>query len=117
MQELLDSDTDIIIDDEEQLANDNGFPNNLILIEVTPGKYAANNGTTPGPDPMNVDGIACFETRESARIYMDSERGISGEMVDKTFAEAREIALSKAPKINGLLFMVGARIAAIHYTG
>lgn len=116
MPETIDR-TDITTEVDETLAADNGFPNNLILIEVEPGKYAANNGTTPGPDPMTVDGIACFETRESARIYMDSEKGISGEMVDKTFAEAREIALSKAPKINGLLFMVGAHIAAIHYTG
>jgi hypothetical protein len=116
MAEVLDR-PGIITDETPDLDDLHGFPESVCLIEVQPGKYAANNGTTPPPDPMVIDGIACFHNEASANAYMKSEKGISGNVVPKTFQEAREIALSKAPKIKGLFLMVGDHIAAIHYTG
>ena len=101
-----------IILEEELLGGFGGFPERLYLISPAEGKYAANNVTLP--DEQNVDGLACFPSPDDATTYMGLLAGLNGEIVGKSFEEAREIALSK-PKLSCLLLFVGGRIVEIHF--
>ena len=87
------------------------FPKELILIFLGGSKYAANNGTTP--EGVDVNGLATFMNSEEALIYQE-KCGLTGDLVRKTFAEARDIALSKT-NIQALFLMIGTSIADIHY--
>lgn len=97
---------------EEELGGFGGFPDRLYLCSVGPGLYAANNATAP--DGTMLDGLASFPTLDDGTTYMSMPLGMSGELVAKSFDEAREIAKSK-PKINSLLLFVAGRIVEIHF--
>lgn len=97
---------------EEELGGFGGFPDKLYLISVGDGKYAANNATAP--DGTVLDGLACFPSPDDATTYMSLLAGLNGDIVSKTFEEAREIAQSK-PKLNCLLLFVGGHIVEIHF--
>jgi hypothetical protein len=97
---------------EEELGGFGGFPDKVYLISVGGGKYAANNATAP--DGTVLDGLACFPSPDDATTYMGLLAGLSGEIVSKTFEEAREIAKGK-PKLNCLLLFLGGHIVEIHY--
>jgi hypothetical protein len=97
---------------EEELGGFGGFPDRLYLISVGEGKYAANNATLPDGDVL--DGLACFPSPDDATTYMSLLAGLSGEIVSKSFEEAREIAQSK-PRLNCLLLFVAGRIVEVHY--
>jgi hypothetical protein len=101
-----------IVLEEELLGGFGGFPDRLYLISVGDGKYAANNATMS--DGGVVDGLACFPDPDEATTYMGLLAGLSGEIVSKSFEEAREIAISK-PKLNCLLLFSGGRIVEIHF--
>jgi hypothetical protein len=97
---------------EFDLESFGGFPAKLFLISVGEGKYAANNATAP--DGSVLDGLACFPTPDDAMVYTGLLAGLNGEIVSKTFEEAREIAKSK-PQLNCLLLFVDGKIVEIHY--
>lgn len=98
--------------EEIELGGYGSFPDKLFLISPAEGKYAANNVTLP--DGQNVDGLACFPSPDDATTYMGLLAGLNGEIVSKSFEEAREIALSK-PKLSCLLLFVDGRIVEVHY--
>ena len=91
-----------------------GFSGVLLLIKTGEDRYACNNVTTPGPDPMNVDGIAVHPNEESANAYMASLGGLSGEIEKKKLEEIREIVKSK-PKLKAILFFSGSQVVEVHY--
>lgn len=97
---------------EEELGGFGGFPDRLHLISMGDGKYAANNATAP--DGSTLDGLACFPSPDDATTYMGLLAGLSGEIVSKSFEEAREIAKGK-PRLNCLLLFAGGHIVEIHY--
>ncbi len=97
---------------EEELGGFGGFPDRLFLISAGGDKYAANNATAP--DGMALDGLACFPTPDDATTYMGLLAGLSGDIVGKSFEEAREIAQSK-PRLNCLLLFVAGKIVEIHF--
>ncbi|HWA84313.1 MAG TPA: hypothetical protein VG820_12795 [Fimbriimonadaceae bacterium] len=97
---------------EEELGGFGGFPDKLFLISVGDGKYAANNATAP--DGTMLDGLACFPSPDDATTYMGLLAGLSGDIVGKTFEEAREIAKSK-PRLNCLLLFLAGHIVEIHF--
>ncbi|HVT11345.1 MAG TPA: hypothetical protein VHE55_03690 [Fimbriimonadaceae bacterium] len=97
---------------EEELGGFGGFPDKLFLIAVGDGKYAANNATAP--DGTELDGLACFPSPDDATTYMGLLAGLSGDIVGKTFEEAREIAKSK-PRLNCLLLFLAGHIVEIHF--
>lgn len=98
--------------DEEMLGGFGGFPDNLHLILVGDGKYAANNATLT--DGQTINGLACFPSPDDATTYMGLLAGLSGEIVKKTFEEAREIAISK-PVLHALFLFVGGAIREVHW--
>lgn len=79
--------------DEELLGGYGGFPEQLFLISAGDDKYAANNVTLP--DGQSINGLATFPSRDDASVYQGMLAGLSGEIVEKTFEEARQIAISK----------------------
>lgn len=90
LQELLERTDDSDIFDGYE------FPENLILIRVGEDAYACINTT---PDPIadatfNVNAIVAFLDEEEATIYKAKWK-MSGTNVNKTFQEARKIAISK----------------------
>lgn len=97
---------------EEELGGFGGFPDSLHLISVGGDKYAANNATAP--DGTQLDGLACFPSPDDATTYMGLLAGLNGEIVKKSFEEAREIAKSK-PRLNCLLLFVAGHIIEIHF--
>jgi len=98
--------------EEFELESYGGFPNQLYLIQVGDGKYAANNATLP--DGQNVNGLATFPDPDEATTYMGLLAGLSGEIVAKSFEEAREIAKSK-PALSCVLLFVAGKIVEVHY--
>ena len=114
---------DMVIDRDPTTLDDNsldsamGFEGTMCVIAVgdkDDGKYACNNATTPPPDPMEANGLAVFHNKESAEMYMGSLNGLSGEVVEKTLEECRQIAMGK-PRLNALFFMIGPIIVKIHF--
>lgn len=89
-----------------------GFPDKVYLINVGGDRYAANNVTLP--DGQNTNGLACFPTPDDATTYMGLLAGLGGEIVGKSFEEAREIAKSK-PVLSCLLLFVAGQIVEVHY--
>jgi len=106
-------DSGIDTKDQELLAIQNNFPEDLILISLGNNRYAAVNSTTPGSDPMVANLIAVFANKEQAEIW-EKIWNLSGEHVDKKFSEAREIACSK-PNIWGLGLQVNGQTHDIHW--
>lgn len=111
MPEILDNPSGITLI-EGELGGFGGFPDKLFLISVGGDKYAANNATAPDGTPL--DGLACFPSPDDATTYMGLLAGLSGDIVGKTFEEAREIAKGK-PKLNCLLLFVAGHIVEIHF--
>jgi hypothetical protein len=97
---------------EEELGGFGGFPEQLHLISVGDDKYACNNVTISEGEQTN--GLACFPSVLEADIYMGLLGGLSGEVVSKSFEEAREIAKSK-PVLSCLLLFVDGHVVEIHY--
>jgi hypothetical protein len=89
-----------------------GFPDKLYLISVGGGKYAANNASLP--DGQNLEGLATFPDADEATTYMGLLAGLSGDIVSKTFQEAREIAQSK-PRLSCIFLFVAGKIVDVHY--
>jgi hypothetical protein len=98
--------------DESLLGGFGGFPDRVYLISVGENKFAANNVTLP--DGQNVNGLACFPSGDDATTYMGLLAGLSGEIVSRSFEEAREIAISK-PVLSCLLLFDGGRITDVHW--
>lgn len=98
--------------DESMLEGFGGFPTTLYLINVAGDKYAANNATLP--DGQSIDGLATFPDPDEATTYMGMLSGLSGDIVKKSFEEARNIAISK-PRISCLFLFVGGRIVDLHW--
>lgn len=88
------------------------FPNALFLISAGDGKYAANNATLP--DGQVISGLASFPNADEATTYMGLLAGLNGEIVSKSFQEAREIAKSK-PVLSAVFLFVSGKIVDIHY--
>jgi len=97
---------------EEELGGFGGFPDRVYLVSVGGDRYACNNATAPDGTPL--DGLACFPSPDDATTYMGLLAGLSGQIVSKTFEEAREIAKSK-PRLNCLLLFLGGHIVEIHF--
>jgi len=98
--------------EEDLLGSVGSFPERVYLLFAGEGKYACNNATTP--DGMIVNGLACFPDPDEATTYMALAAGLNGEIVSKTFEEAREIAKSKEVLDCLFLFAAGA-IVEIHF--
>ena len=97
---------------EELLEGYDSFPDKVFLISVGNGKYACNNATLT--DGQQINGLACFPSLDDGDTYMGLLSGLSGELVAKTFEEAREIAISK-PDLSALFLFQGGRIVDVHY--
>ena len=98
--------------DQLDLEGYGGFPNALYLISVGSGKYAANNATLP--DGQNLNGLAAFPDADEATTYMSLLAGLNGDIVSKSFEEAREIAKSK-PVLSCIFLFVAGKIVDVHY--
>jgi hypothetical protein len=97
---------------EEQLGGFGGFPDKVFVIACGNNTFAANNVTLP--DGQSTNGLATFPSADDATTYMGLLAGLSGDIVSKTFEEAREIAKSK-PTLTCLLLFVDGRIVEIHF--
>lgn len=97
---------------EEMMGGYGGFPENVFLISPGDDKYAANNVTLP--DGEKVNGLAAFPSPDDATSYMAMLAGLSGEIVGKSFEEARQIAISK-PVLSCLLLFHDNHIVDICY--
>lgn len=109
--QTIDRPSDLILD-ELMMGGFGGFPDKVHLISVGGGKYAANNATLP--DGQQVNGLACFPSADDATTYMGLLAGLSGDIVAKTFEEAREIAISK-PVLSCLFLFEGGKIKDVHW--
>ncbi len=111
MSQILDRPGGIVLE-ELELGGFGGFPDRVFMISVGDGKFAANNATAS--DGQVLDGLACFPSPDDATTYMGMATGLNGEIVGKTFEEAREIAQSK-PRISCLFLFVNGKIVEIHF--
>ena len=102
-----------IVLEEELLGGFGGFPDKVYLISVGGDKYACNNATLPGEDGA-INGLACFPDPDEATTYMGLLAGLNGEIVSKTFEEAREIAMGM-PILHALFLFSGGRIVEVHW--
>lgn len=97
---------------EELLGGYGGFPDQLYLISVGDNKFAANNITLP--DEGKANGLATFPSPDDATSYMGMLAGLSGEIVSRSFEEARQIAISK-PVLDCVLLFHDNHIVDICY--
>jgi len=111
MPETIDSPIGTILE-ESMLGGFGGFPDKLFLIGVGGDKYAANNASLP--DGQSVDGLATFPDADEATTYMGLLAGLSGEIVSKTFEEAREITISK-PRLACMFLFAAGKIVDVHW--
>lgn len=98
--------------EEAMLGGYGGFPETLFLIEVAEGKFAANNVSLP--DGQVINGLASFPSADDAVAYMGLLAGLNGDIVKRSFEEARQIAISK-PILHALLLFVDGKIVDIVY--
>ncbi|MEQ1821145.1 MAG: hypothetical protein ABL949_01415 [Fimbriimonadaceae bacterium] len=98
--------------DESMLEGYGGFPDSLFLIEVGSEKFAANNVTLP--DGQVINGLATFPSPDDATTYMGMLAGLSGDIVGRSFEDARQIAISK-PVLSCVLLFAEGRIIDICY--
>jgi len=98
--------------EQDMMGSFGNFPEEIYLISMGDGKYAANNATMP--DGEKINGLACFPTPGDAKTYMDMLSGLSGTLQATSFPEAREIAKSK-PILECLFLFMDGRIVEIHY--
>lgn len=112
MADLIDKSPLGIVLDDDLLQGYDSFPGRVFLICVAGDKYACNNATLS--DGQKINGLACFPSGDDATTYMGLLSGLSGEIVGKSFEEAREIAIGK-PILSALFLFVEGRIADVHY--
>jgi hypothetical protein len=112
MSQILDNPPLGLTLDEELLGGFGGFPDRLFLISVGGDKYACNNATLS--DGQKINGLASFPSADDATTYMGLLQGLSGDLVGKSFEEAREIAISK-PVLMALFLFVAGKIVEVHY--
>jgi len=102
--------------DNQQLA-DSSWPDTVIMVQMDEvrSQYLATNCTTPPPDPMTVSMLMVFDNMEQAAIGQEFF-GAKGTCVQKTLEEARELAKSKKPVIQGLVLVVDAHFVRLLFT-
>jgi hypothetical protein len=105
--------SDLDIETNDVLGGDESFPDAVVMISLGGGRFAAVNATTPEPDPMTVGLLATFASEQEAEAW-GANYDLTGDLVTKTFEEAREIAVSK-PSVHGLGLQQGERTVAIHW--
>lgn len=103
---------DAITLDESMLGGYGGFPDQIYLISVGDGKYAANNVSLS--DGQSINGLAAFPSLDDVVVYNGLLAGLGGDPVKKSFEEARKIAISK-PTLSCLLLFVDGVIVDVHY--
>lgn len=84
--------------DKDFLSHFGAFPENVWLIHVVDDKYACNSVTTPGPDPMAVNGLAVFLNKAETDVYLSTFGSIPGttpKAVQSTYEAARKMAKDK----------------------
>jgi len=111
MPETIESPLGTVLE-ESMLGGFGGFPDKLYLIGVGGERYAANNATLP--DGQAVDGLATFPDPDEATTYMGLLAGLNGEIVSKTFEEARKITISK-PRLMCMFLFAGGKIVDVHW--
>ena len=112
MSDILDRPPLGIVLDDELLEGYDSFPGRVYLIAVGEDKFACNNATLS--DGQKINGLACFPSGDDATTYMGLLSGLSGNIVGKSFEEAREIALGK-PLLSALFLFSGGHIVDVHY--
>jgi hypothetical protein len=112
MADLIDRPPAGIVLDEDLLKGYDSFPGRVFLISVGGDKYACNNATLP--DGQKINGLACFPSGDDATTYMGLLSGLSGDIIGKSFEEAREIAISK-PVLSALFLFQAGKIVDVHY--
>lgn len=71
------------------------FPESLFMVRLgETDKYGALGVTTTGPEKLNAQLLATFRKEDHAKSFID-KYGVGDTAVEKTFDEAREIAVSK----------------------
>lgn len=114
----------IVIDPLEKLLGDidttndfseMGYPEEVVLIELGEDLYACVNVT---PDPVRepdwtINALAAFIDMEEAAIF-EMQNGLKGRRVSKTFAQAREIAVSK-PVLQAVAVQRNGTTFQLHY--
>lgn len=99
------------VEDGELAYTGNGIPDNVVLIALGGGRYAANGARTIDKfDPTNekdVKVIVCFKNEEQAKIW-ENIWNLSGTYEPMALDKAREICVSK-PYIHGLSYVVDGR--------
>lgn len=113
MRRLDDGPTTVVLE-EELLGGVGAFGDRVFLIHVGENRFAANNVTLP--DGQMINGLATFPSADDAVSYMglDMARGIAGDIVQRSFEEARQIAISK-PKLHAVLLFADNRVIDIHF--
>lgn len=97
--------------DEVLGENFSGFPNDLYLLSMGDGKYAANNVTM---GDVTHNGLATFPSLDDVTVYTGLLAGLNGDPVRKTFEEARQIAISK-PVLDCVFLFVDGHVADVHF--
>ena len=98
--------------DESMLEGYGNFPTTVYLIGMGGDRYAANNATLS--DGQSIDGLATFPDPDEATTYMSLLAGLSGEIVKKSYEEARNIAISK-PRLMCMFLFIGGKIADVQW--
>lgn len=98
----------------ETLGSDIGWPSSISMIYLGNSKYAAVNvGNVNGQDGVEGNFLACFESQEDVTAF-EAKYHFGGQVVQKSFSDAREIAVSK-PNIHGLSLQRDAMSAQLHW--
>lgn len=98
----------------ETLGSDIGWPSSISMIYLGNSKYAAVNVGHVG-DEQGIEGnfLACFESQDDVDAF-ERKYSFGGQVVQKTFSDAREIAVSK-PNIHGLSLQRDAKSVDLHW--
>lgn len=93
------------------------IPEIVFLIRLGRGRYVAQNATMP--DLGELNGLTCFLTKQDAEEYQARAKegtvvAMRGEVVAKSWEEARQIAISK-PLLSCLFILKGTAIIDVHF--
>ena len=106
----------IVIDENpgETLGSDIGWPSSISMIYLGNAKYAAVNvGNVGGQDGVEGNFLACFESQEDVDAF-EVKYHFGGQVVQKSFSDAREIAVMK-DNIHGLSLQRDAQSVQLHW--